>query len=132
MQYAVIKVAGESDMIGAVTLLDDEQIILQDPMYVIMKPNMIEDRMSIMMTRATILSDNHELVLDLSKIMGYYNPAVEIIEYYEEIRQAYATKYDAKFRQHLLNDEQEDQTKERLLELAKSMLSPSTANTTLH
>jgi hypothetical protein len=132
MQYAVIKVAGESDMIGAVTLLDDEQIILQDPMYVIMKPNMIEDRMSIMMTRATILSDNHELVLDLSKIMGYYNPAVEIIEYYEEIRQAYATKYDAKFRQQLLNDEQEDQTKERLLELAKSMLSPSTANTTLH
>jgi len=132
MQYAVIKVAGESDMIGAVTLLDDEQIILQDPMYVIMKPNMIEDRMSIMMTRATILSDNHELVLDLSKIMGYYNPAVEIIEYYEEIRQAYATKYDAKFRRQLLNDEQEDQTKERLLELAKSMLSPSTANTTLH
>ena len=132
MQYAVIKVAGESDMIGAVTLLDDEQIILQDPMYVIMKPNMIEDRMSIMMTRATILSDNHELVLDLSKIMGYYNPAVEIIEYYEEIRQAYATKYDAKFRRQLLNDEQEDQTKERLLELAKNMLSPSTANTTLH
>ena len=119
-------------MIGAVTLLDDEQIILQDPMYVIMKPNMIEDRMSIMMTRATILSDNHELVLDLTKIMGYYNPAVEIIEYYEEIRQAYATKYDAKFRRQLLNDEQEDQTKERLLELAKNMLSPSTANTTLH
>lgn len=132
MQYAVIKVAGESDMMGAVTLLDDEQIILQDPMYVIMKPNMVEDRMSIMMTRATILSDNHELVLDLSKIMGYYNPAVEIIEYYEEIRQAYATKYDAKFRRQLLNDEQEDQTKERLLELAKSLLSPSTANTTLH
>lgn len=132
MQYAVIKVAGESDMMGAVTLLDDEQIILQDPMYVIMKPNMVEDRMSIMMTRATILSDNHELVLDLSKIMGYYNPAVEIIEYYEEIRQAYVTKYDAKFRRQLLNDEQEDQTKERLLELAKSLLSPSTANTTLH
>lgn len=132
MQYAVIKVAGESDMMGAVTLLDDEQIILQDPMYVIMKPNMVEDRMSIMMTRATILSDNHELVLDLSKIMGYYNPAVEIIEYYEEIRQAYTTKYDAKFRRQLLNDEQEDQTKERLLELAKNLLSPSTANTTLH
>lgn len=132
MQYAVIKVAGESDMMGAVTLLDDEQIILQDPMYVIMKPNMVEDRMSIMMTRATILSDNHELVLDLSKIMGYYNPAVEIIVYYEEIRQAYVTKYDAKFRRQLLNDEQEDQTKERLLELAKSLLSPSTANTTLH
>lgn len=132
MQYAVIKVAGESDMMGAVKLLDDEQIILQDPMYVIMKPNMIEDRMSIMMTRATILSDNHELILDLSKIMGYYNPAAEIIEYYEEIRQAYTTKYDAKFRQQLLNDEQDDQTKERLLELARSMLSPSTANTTLH
>ena len=132
MQYAVIKVAGESDMMGAVKLLDDEQIILLDPMYVIMKPNMIEDRMSIMMTRATILADSHELVLDLSKIMGYYNPAVEIVEYYEEIRQAYKQKYDAKFRQQLLNDEQDDQTKERLLELAKSMLSPSTANTTLH
>jgi len=132
MQYAVIKVAGESDMMGAVKLLDDEQIILLDPMYVIMKPNMIEDRMSIMMTRATILSDSHELVLDLSKIMGYYNPAVEIVEYYEEIRQAYKQKYDAKFRQQLINDEQDDQTKERLLELAKSMLSPSTANTMLH
>jgi len=132
MQYAVIKVAGESDMMGAVKLLDDEQIILLDPMYVIMKPNMIEDRMSIMMTRATILADSHELVLDLSKIMGYYNPAVEIVEYYEEIRQAYKQKYDAKFRQQLINDEQDDQTKERLLELAKSMLSPSTANTMLH
>jgi hypothetical protein len=97
-----------------------------------MKPNMIEDRMSIMMTRATILADSHELVLDLSKIMGYYNPAVEIVEYYEEIRQAYKQKYDAKFRQQLINDEQDDQTKERLLELAKSMLSPSTANTMLH
>lgn len=132
MQYAVVKVAGESDMMGELKLLDHEQIILQDPMYVIMKPSLIEERLSIMMTRATILADDHELSLDLNRIMGYYNPAPEIITYYEEIRQAYVTKYDAKFRKQLMEDEADEQTKQRLLEMAKNMLSPSTANTTLH
>ena len=132
MQYAVIKVAGESDMMGAVKLLDDEQIILQDPMYVIMKPSLVEERLSIMMTRATILADDHKLSLDLNRIMGYYNPAPEIITYYEEIRQAYVTRYDAKFRKQLMEDEPDEETKRRLLEMAKDMLSPSTANTTLH
>lgn len=132
MQYAVVKVAGESDMMGELKLLDHDQIVLQDPMYVIMKPSLVEERLSIMMTRATILADDHKLSLDLNRIMGYYNPAPEIITYYEEIRQAYVTRYDAKFRKQLMEDEPDEETKRRLLEMAKDMLSPSTANTTLH
>lgn len=133
MQYAVIKIPGESDIIGLVKLLDDKTIVLQDPMYVIMRPN--NDRMSVALTRATILAehDQHVLSVDLDKVIGYYNPAEEVCTYYEEIRSAYVTKYDAKFRKQLLNDSyEEDNQRQEFLEQLRDILSLDTANTVIH
>lgn len=134
MQYAVIKIPGESDIIGLVKMLDDTTIILQDPMYVIMRPS--NNRMSVAFTRATLLAEEnqHELSVDLDKVIGYYNPAEEICTYYEEIRSAYVTKYDAKFRKQILNDsyEEDSQRQDFLEQLRDMILSSDTANTVIH
>jgi vacuolar-type H+-ATPase catalytic subunit A/Vma1 len=133
MDYIVVKVAGESDIMGRLVVLDEQSVSIQDPVYVFMKPTM-RGGLSLGMTRATMLSDNHNLELDLNKVLTYYYPSSSACEYYEEVIETYREFYDKKFTDTMEADEEpEEQEDSELMQRIKDLLTPSeSANTVLH
>jgi|13_taG_2_1085334.scaffolds.fasta_scaffold14838_2 hypothetical protein len=130
MEYAVVKVAGESDIMGKVKLLDDNTIVLEDPMYVIIRQNTSRG-LTLAMQRATLLADIHEIELDFSKVMGYYYPAPEVCSYYDECVDAHTTMYDEMFRKQITGEEYTEQSSD-LLDTISNMLQSKTSNTVFH
>lgn len=133
MDYIVVKIAGESDIMGRLVTLDEHSVKIQDPVYVFMKPTM-RGGLSLGMTRATMLSDDHNLELDLNKILTYYYPSSSTCEYYEEVIETYREFYDKRFNDTMeADDEPEEQEDSDLMKRIKDLLTPSeSANTVLH
>lgn len=133
MDYIVVKVAGESDIMGRLVVLDEQSVKIQDPVYVFMKPTM-RGGLSLGMTRATMLSDDHNLELDLNKVLTYYYPSSSACEYYEEVIETYREYYDKRFNDTMEADEEpEEQEDSDLMKRIKDLLAPSeSANTVLH
>ncbi len=134
MDYIVVKVAGESDIMGRLVVLDEQSVKIQDPVYVFMKPTMTGG-LSLGMTRATMLSDEHNLELDLNKVLTYYYPSSSACEYYEEVIETYREYYDKRFKHGMETEEEELEEKEDtdLMKRIKDLLAPSeSANTVLH
>lgn len=133
MDYIVVKVAGESDIMGRLVVLDEQSVKIQDPVYVFMKPTM-RGGLSLGMTRATMLSEDHNLELDLNKVLTYYYPSSSACEYYEEVIETYREYYDKRFNDTMeADDEPEEQEDSELMKRIKDLLSPSeSANTVLH
>lgn len=133
MDYIVVKVAGESDIMGRLVVLDEQSVKIQDPVYVFMKPTM-RGGMSLGMTRATMLSEDHNLELDLNKVLTYYYPSSSACEYYEEVIETYREYYDKRFNDTMEADEEpEEQEDSDLMKRIKDLLAPSeSANTVLH
>ena len=133
MDYIVVKVAGESDIMGRLVVLDEQSVKIQDPVYVFMKPTM-RGGLSLGMTRATMLSDDHNLELDLNKVLTYYYPSSSACEYYEEVIETYREYYDKRFNDTMeAEDEPEEQEDSDLMKRIKDLLAPSeSANTVLH
>ena len=133
MDYIVVKVAGESDIMGRLVVLDEQSVKIQDPVYVFMKPTM-RGGLSLGMTRATMLSDDHNLELDLNKVLTYYYPSSSACEYYEEVIETYREYYDKRFNDTMeADDEPEEQEDSDLMKRIKDLLAPSeSANTVLH
>ena len=133
MDYIVVKVAGESDIMGRLVVLDEQSVKIQDPVYVFMKPTM-RGGLSLGMTRATMLSEDHNLELDLNKVLTYYYPSSSACEYYEEVIETYREYYDKRFNDTMeAEDEPEEQEDSDLMKRIKDLLAPSeSANTVLH
>lgn len=134
MEYVVVKVPGEPDIMGRVELLDEKQIVIRDPVYLRVRDSM-SGGLAIGMQRATMFADKneHSLSLDLSKVLHYYSPAEGVADYYDDVITAYVEYHDAQLIQQL-NDEPVDNEEERdfLKKMSKMMLDQMTANTVYH
>lgn len=143
MEYVVVKLQGDSDMIGKLALLDDKTITIEDPVYVSVRLSQVSGQLTLGMSRATLLADSegHKLTLDLSAILSYYYPSEQVVKYYEQVVEKYVSTYDVKFNEILMetNNEQEIESetfsREVLEKLAEFLTVESitpTSNSTYH
>ncbi len=134
MEYIVVKIPGEPDIMGKVQLLDSVQIVIKDPVYLRVRDSM-SGGLAIGMQRATMFADEdkHILSLDLSKVLSYYSPAEGVTEYYEGVITAYVEYHDAQLIDQLTEEpvDQQDE-KEFIKKMSKIMLDQMTANTVYH
>jgi len=131
MEYAVVKIAGESDIMGRVVSLDEDNIVLAHPMYVIVRQSMATKGLSMVMQRATMLAENHELELDLEQVIGYYYPAPEVVDYYQEVVYAHTSMYDGMFRKQMTGEDFQEESSE-ILDKLSEYLTKSSSNTVFH
>jgi hypothetical protein len=124
MEYAVVKVPGDSDIMGRVALLDSNHIQLEDPVYITIRP------------RATLFAapGNHLLLLDFSKVLSYYKPSDGVIKYYKEIIQTYQEYHDLVLDDQLIDEEVEhtEDSEEFVRTLSEFLNNRKNANTAYH
>jgi hypothetical protein len=136
MEYAVVKVPGDSDIMGRVALLDSNHIQLEDPVYITIRPS-VTGSLAVGMQRATLFAapGNHLLLLDFSKVLSYYKPSDGVIKYYKEIIQTYQEHHDLVLDDQL-NDEEEvehtEDSEEFVRTLSEFLNNRKNANTAYH
>lgn len=143
MEYIVVKLHSDSDILGRLALLDDKHITIEDPVYVNVRLSQMTGQLTLGMSRATLLADSegHKLTLDLSAILSYYYPSEQIIKYYEQVVEQYVSRYDIKFNEILMetNNEQEIESEtfsreilDKLAEFLTVEPTTPTSNSTYH
>ena len=133
MEYVVVKISGESDIIGKLVLLDQKEMKIEDPVYVSLRPNM-DGSLAIAMQRATLFAPKgeHILTLDIDKVLTYYNPSENVAKYYTEVIERYTDHHDEVFDKQVRGDYEEVEDSEDFIRKLSEFLIEKNANTAYH
>lgn len=102
MEYVVVKTMTSEDIIGRLKMVDDKELIIEDPCYVNIKPK-LNGNIHFGMMRVTLLGDKHEITLPVEKVLTYYAASENVSKYYNKVIDTYDNHYDEQFAQ-LLDD----------------------------
>jgi len=132
MEYAIVKISGESDIMGRVAMLDNDYIQLENPVYIQIRPSR-SGSLSVGMQRATMFAGegDHILLLDLTKVLSYYKPSDGMIDYYNDAIQTYMEYHDSAMEEQLAATEEAEDSEEFVKSL-REFLNIKNANTAYH
>jgi hypothetical protein len=115
MEYVVVKTMTSEDIIGRLKMVDEKELILEDPCYVNIRPK-LNGNIHFGMMRVTLLGDKHEITLPVEKVLTYYAASENVSKYYNKVITTYDEHYDEQFDQllddHLKYNEYEEDEEE--------------------
>ena len=114
MEYVVVKTMTSEDIIGRLKMVDEKELIIEDPCYVNIRPK-LNGNIHFGMMRVTLLGDKHEITLPVEKVLTYYAASENVSKYYNKVIDTYDNHYDEQFAQILdnsMNDDYEEDEEE--------------------
>ena len=114
MEYVVVKTMTSEDIIGRLKMVDEKELIIEDPCYVNIRPK-LNGNIHFGMMRVTLLGDKHEITLPVEKVLTYYAASENVSKYYNKVIDTYDNHYDELFAQILdnsMNDDYEEDEEE--------------------
>ena len=107
MEYVVVKTMTSEDIIGRLKMVDEKELIIEDPCYVNIRPK-LNGNIHFGMMRVTLLGDKHEITLPVEKVLTYYAASENVSKYYNKVIDTYDNHYDEQFAQILDNSMNHD------------------------
>ena len=121
MEYVIVKTMTSEDIIGRLKMIDEQELIIEDPCYVNKKPKM-NGNIHFGMMRVTLLGDKHEIILPVEKVLTYYAASENVSRYYTKVIDTYDKHYDDTFAQMLDNSINEEYDDEEETEMIKTYM----------
>ena len=124
MEYVIVKTMTSEDIIGRLKMVDEKELILENPCYVNIRPKM-NGNIHFGMMRVTLLGDKHEISLPVEKVLTYYAPSEIVSKYYTKVINTYDKHYDETFAQMLdnsINESMNEYDEEEETEMIKTYM----------